>query len=208
MNKPLSLVLLAAIGDLPYIDRKSGIVQVISKKIKVSDSEFVIKKYPVSTIADLASCQNNTNAYTAYDMIPNSKLKGLLYFEDNGTTILGRRSSSQQYNSNMRLVCWLNTKNIKGTGADLTLGAKVMNNLIQLLTASSFNSEPFINILVKVTKIPEMNADIFSPYTYDETVTQYLMSPFDFFAIDLNISFYLPRNCPIEINIGEPNPCP
>lgn len=203
MNKPLSLVLLSALGDLPYIDKKTGVVQLIEKPVNVS-GETIFKKIPVSTLATSQEC--GAADLSAVDLIPDAKYKGLLYFEEKGSSIGVRRSSTQQYKSDLRLVCWLNTLRINGGVPDMLLAAKAMNQIIQILTGTIPNSSPFINIGVAIARIPEANSGLF-PYDYDEKRTQYLFSPYDFFAIDLSVSFDLARNCKPDIVPIDPPTC-
>lgn len=204
MNKPLSLVLLASLGNLPYIDKSTGIVQVLQRPInKAGVTEYI--KIPVSTLATSQECGAADTA--AIDLVPDERYKGILYFEDKGTGLSTRRSSTQEYKSDMRLVCWLNTKKINGGIADMTIASKAMNDMITLLTSSKIVGSPFINIRVAVTRIPDINANLFSAYDYDEKRTQYLFYPFDYFAIDFNIVFSLARGCRPEIDVTTPPKC-
>lgn len=204
MNKPLSLVLLSTIGDLPYIDKKTGLVQTVFKPINANGETKYIK-IPVSTLATAQECSASDTA--AVDMVPDSKYKGILYFEDRGTGLGARRSVSQQYRSELRLVCWLNTLKINGGEPDMSFSAKAMNEIINIVTGKIISSSPFVNINATVSRIPEQNANIFSPYDYDERRTQYLFSPYDFFAVDLSVSFDLARNCIPDLLVTPPTKC-
>lgn len=193
MNKPLSLVLLAALGDLPYIDKRTGVVQVLSKPSNV-DNQTVYTKIPVSTLATSEDCGRADTS--AVEMIPDSRYKGLLYFEERGFSLGLRRASSQQYKSDLRLVCWLNTAKINGGVADMNLSAKAMNQIIHLLTAKQIpNSSPFINLTVQMNRVAQTSAEIFAAYDYDDKRTLFLFYPYDYFAIDFSVSFDLGKGC-------------
>ena len=213
MNKLLSFGLLNKLGDLPYIDKSCGIVQVVEMPVS-NGGETVYKKIPVSAMATAEEC--SASNITNIEMIPNSKLKGMLYFEDRGITLGVRRGSSQQYRSELRLVCWLNTANITYAFADNGVKipdpfyiTKVMNEIIQLLTPRKgvTISYPYFNVGVVVNRIPEANAQIFAPYDYDEKRTQFLFPPYDFFAIDLTVTFELASGCIPERDPAGPMPC-
>jgi hypothetical protein len=203
MNKALSLVLLSALGDLPYIDKKTGVVQVVLRPI-TENGETAYRKIPVSTLATSQECE--APEHSGVDMIPDSQYKGMLYFEDRGSGVGARRASAQQYQSDLRLVCWLNTERISGE-PDMTLSGKAINQIIGILTKRIPVVSPFLNINVVVTRIPEQSANIFSPYDYPEGRTQYLFSPYDFFAIDLRVSFDLAKNCSPDIIPVTPTLC-
>lgn len=203
MNKALSLVLLSALGDLPYIDKSCGVVQVLSRPFNVN-GETVYKKIPVSTLATSQDCSANDTS--AIEMIPDANYKGMLYFEERGTGLGVRRGSTQQYRSDIRLVCWLNTLKINGGVADMTFSMKAMNDIINHLVEKEINSLPFINIGVTVSRIPEANANLF-PYDYDPNRTLFLFSPYDFFAIDLLVTFNLGKGCKPDINVVDAPKC-
>lgn len=187
--------------NVPYIDKKTGIVQVVNKPIS-EGGETKFYKIPVSTLA-------TPNEYTpfnsqAVDMIPDANYRGILYFEDKGIGLGAKRSGTQQYRSSMRLVCWLNTEKLNGGVADMMLVTKIMNDIIQQLTVRINNSSPFINLSVAISNIPEATSSIFGQYDYDEKRTQYLFSPYDFFALDLSITFDLAKGCIPDLGFANP----
>jgi UDP-3-O-acyl-N-acetylglucosamine deacetylase len=49
-----------------------------------------------------------------------------------------------------------------------------------------------ISIYISSITQVERSVDIFSKYTYNEQATQYLMYPYDYFALDLDIDFMIP----------------
>lgn len=204
MNKPLSLVLLAHLGDLPYIDKKTGIVQVIERPVNMN-GETAYKKIPVSTLATSQEC--GAADLSAIEMVPDGRYKGLLYFEDKGISLGTRRASTQQYKSDIRLVVWLNTNKVNGGSPDMLFAYQAMNQIISLLTSKIQTYGIFINPAVTISRIPESNSGIFSAYDYDEKRTQYLFSPYDFFALDLSVSFDIARNCKPDVTVINAPKC-
>jgi hypothetical protein len=194
MNKQLALILLDKLKDASYLDRTSGIVQVITRVTEGDGGIRVEKKLPFTSFATYEDYGNAEKL-----MVPDSRFKSCLYFEDNGviqqnaSAVRGVRGAT--YESRIRIVCWLNTLIISGA-PDMLLSAKVMADIVKRLTQTPhFNSEPFININTSIATIPAQDDRIFSQYDYDATRTQYLMSPFDFFAIDLLVNYQIPDAC-------------
>ena len=203
MNKELSLALLSKLSDIVYLDRTSGCVQVVESVIEGDNSLSITKKIPVTSLATYTDTIDNAQLV---DMIPDGSYMGMLYFEDNGINNAVKKTGGMSYVSRLRLVCWLNTQRITGK-SDMLLCSRVMSDVIERITAGVYNSGPFLRIQANVENIPVQDSAIFSKYDYSETQTQYLMAPFEFFAIDLVVNFIVPFNCSSEIEVMEANQC-
>ncbi len=205
MNKELSLVLLSKLSGLTYLDHTSGLVQVFEKTIPIDgDSQFTVKKrIPVTSFATNIECNTSMDQVA---MIPDSRYATLLYFEDGGITATVAVRGGIGYESRLRIVCWMNTNMITGN-SDMLLSSKAINDILEKLITGPFNSPPFTRIIVSVASIPAQDRSIFSPYDYSESETQYLMPPFEFFAIDLNIKFVIPFACSPGITVAQSNQC-
>lgn len=205
MNKYLSLVLMTRLLNLPYIQKYGGIVQTIQKVIPVAGSDKpVIKRIPISAVHEApANCQDLTTA-TSIQFIPESKLKGMLYFEDGGSVMdtTKRHTGLVFWRSRMRLIVWMNQKLISET-YNIELAAMAMNEMITLLCTNPVNMDVFKSLQVKVASVPSATSALFSEYDYDEKETQFLMPPYDFFGIDLDVYFGIPKGCRVPV---VPNP--
>lgn len=196
MNKQIALLLLSKLSDATYLDRTSGLVQVVRKYFESEEGFKTEKRFPYSHSATFQELATMDKA-----MIPNSKYKSCLYFEDRGIDSSGMIRGNVQYTSRLRLVCWLNMQIINGL-YEPAATSKIMADIIfRLLEIQNLNEDPFSRVTVKLTSIAEQSQDIFSAYDYAETQSQYLMPPFDFFAIDFLVSFSMSNTCPREINV-------
>ena len=61
----------------------------------------------------------------------------------------------------------------------------------------------FTGLFVEISRIPKQDASLFSKYTYDETLTQYLRPPFEYFGIELKCSYSINPKCIGEIEIDQ-----
>lgn len=205
MNKQIALILLDKIVNAPYLDRASGIVQVLNKTEVVDDSGFKITKaIPYTSFATYEQCGKPENI-----MIPNSNFKSCLYFEDNGVIPRGRKRNSSLFESRLRLVVWLNTQKITGV-YDPLLAGKVMADMVQKLTSvNHFSGDSFcIDMTVIITAILPQDVNIFSRYSYKDSEKPFLMMPYDFFAMDLSTSFMIPDYCFNQIVTVDTELCP
>lgn len=202
MNKQIALLLLSKIKDAPYLDRVSGVVQVVSKTESTDGGLTYTKKIPYSSTATADDLGKVDAA-----MIPDSGFKSCLYFEDGGLRVLGNVRDGLRYQSSLRLVCWLNTDMIN-TDEDKLMVAKVMPDICSKWgTIETFNEAPFTQVKVTGMTMPPADSNIFSPYDYDEKATQYLMFPFDFFAIDLTVEFTVVNACLAPVISTPPAQC-
>lgn len=190
--------------NLPYIEKYGGVVQTIQKVIPGAEADKpTIKRIPISAVHQAPANCSLAEAINIH-FIPEVKLKGLLYFEDGGVSLDTSKRHSQLnfYRSRLRLVVWLNQKLIKQE-FDIELGSIAMNEMINLLCTNPVNYDAFKNVSAKVAVIPPATSSLFSEYDYNEKETQFLMPPFDFFAIDLDIFFGIPKGCKVPV---EPDP--
>lgn len=198
MNKQLSILLVGTIGSANYLDRVSGLAQVVTTIIPGEGDTSTQKKFPVTSFTTAEQCSGKT--HELYDLIPDSSKKSLLYFEENGaTSLIEKKTAGNIYQSRLRLICWLNPNRISNASNKDNIGVAVMNDIIKRLTAQSYFHDTinrlFASVVVKVEAIPEKNPNLFSKYDYSEKETQFLMHPFDYFGLDLLVQYMVPYAC-------------
>jgi hypothetical protein len=192
MNSKIANILKGKIEGLVWIDKIAGLVQTVTIRIKEGET-IVNKNYPVSCDVDYDSC--NKGRYQ--DLAPNSKKKSILYFEDRGVQFIKRHGNTIQFQSSLRLVCWLNLKLINAAECDADIrncgvSGDYVIEVIKALPSVPFTIQGFISMNISNISQVIRSVDIFSKYTYNEQSTQYLLFPFDFFALDLEINFTIP----------------
>jgi hypothetical protein len=192
MNHKIASILKTYIETLSWADKVAGLVQTANIRVKNGDT-ITNKAYPVSCDISEEVCLKG--AYQ--DLAPDSKKKSVIYFEDLGVNQIERQGNKLKFESKLRLVCWLNYREIQREGCDSgvvgcgTSGDYVIE-LIKVLPTSPISTTDFVAISVSNITQVIRSEDIFSKYTYAEHETQYLMFPFDYFALDLTISFTIP----------------
>ena len=202
MNKELSKILrerLQENGGLPFVERYAGLVQTVEKIDIDVNQNNVRKRFPVATEVFINNiCQSNEQIIT-----PDSGLKGLIYFEDNGTNPDGKK-----YVSNLTLICWINRAKIVSNIYSEITGIAIQNILNKIgIDENPENVSMFQGLTVSLTKIFPQEASLFSKYTYDESVTQYLRPPFEFFGLGLQIKYGINSKCIEPLTITENEVC-
>lgn len=207
MNKYISVILMTKLMGLPYIDKPGGLIQVWQKSVPpTGEDKATTKRIPISAIyAAMTNCDLTDEKLISY--VPESKLKGMFYFEDGGASLnSNKRSPSVNFwRSRLRLVAWFNTKNIQSQ-QDIMFTSNAQQEMISLLPSKPINVDIFKQFYVEPTNILAMESSIF-PYDYDEKETQFLLPPYAFFAIDLDVYYGIPKGCAIPVIPDTITPC-
>lgn len=207
MNKEISKVLrdrLQGNGGLPFVQKYAGLVQTVTDVNPTSDNTTEKRRYPVSTetiVNDV--CHGNEEIMT-----PDSAMKGILYFEDGGTQKVESEKGKFKYLSNLTLIVWINRQLITSNVYSEITGIAIQMILEKLGVEQNPESEGmFTQIQVSLNRILPQEANLFSKYTYDETVTQYLRPPFEFFGLSLVVKYGINPKCINEFNFENIELC-
>ena len=196
MNQAIADIIRGHIEDLDFVDKIAGLTAVTYFDIKNKDGDMVQKSFPIACCVTSEDCTEG--AYN--DLMPNSKYKTVIYFEDGGITFNRAESKWKYYDSSLRLVCWINIAKIygddckAGAGIGCTLSAHLIAEIIRVLPTFPENHTPFDHVYSEVTSQVVRNNSIFAAYTYDEKHAQYLMYPYDYFALEIQTSFAICLN--------------
>ena len=179
---------------IPYLEALNfsevvgGIATTISQNKPIKDNKIIVKKFPAYYNENKTTC----NASDYIDLVPNSNKRSIIYFENNGIKISPINGNIIECVADVRLVCWANLKKIN----DTFINADILKLLvIQAMPSSLSNVLPYSFIRIQLTGEETKNVSIFSKYTYNEEEKQYLIYPFDYFALNYEISFYVGKNC-------------
>jgi hypothetical protein len=197
MNEKIANILKSQIELLPFIDKIAGLVRPLKVEVPGPNNTKVLKTYPIASDVTSEACISG--AYK--NLIPDSKYKSIIYFEDAGITMTYREKRWVSFTSRLTLVCWLNLSKLMDcdyhTGSTEAI-LSIMANLPEGVIQSGVYRE------IRITSISEVvksNA-IFGRYTYDEIKTQYLLYPFDFFALNMVVDFRINLSCVEEFKLG------
>jgi hypothetical protein len=189
MNQAIANIIKNHISGLDFVDKIAGLTSVLTFDIKGPEGT-VQKSFPVACCVSPEECTKN-GAYN--DLMPNSEYRTVIYFEDGGITFNRSESNWKYYTSNLRLVCWINIAKIYGddckTEQPCTYAAHIIADIIRSLPEFPQNIPPFDRVYSEITNQLVRSPSIFSAYTYDEKHSQYLLSPYDYFALEISTQF-------------------
>lgn len=175
--------------DCDFVDKIAGLVQTVHLNISNQDGTKTEKTFPVSCNFTAEDCKQGL--YN--DLTPDSKYKTVIYFEDGGVSFNERKGNFVYYTSTLKLVCWINTILYKadwcGQGVPCTVGAEIIKKIICCFPSQPVTITPYVRFLPTIVSEDIRSNSIFSKYTYNELQTQYLLYPYDFFALNIRTEF-------------------
>lgn len=190
-----------------------GLTQRAIQKVLDANNKAKEKSFPILCNYNLANCNNPTQFYT--ELVPDDTKPAILYWEPlNGLTDQGSINNNsggffgtRRYTGIARLVGWVNTKKLGVS--DCNLSGKLIRSLMPILTKDIKNLTGELDkgrLKVRLRNEVVKSEAIFSAYSYD-LGRQYLMNPFDYFALDVSFELTLPATCAYEVALGAPIDC-
>lgn len=206
MTKEIAKILKERIVDDPkikFLDVIAGLTQKVTYGQPLDGQATIYKSLPVSYDVNTSdTCR--VEPETA--VVPDSTKKGILYFEESGTGIKEfHPMRGGNYSSNLTLVCWLNKARL-GYQKTEEITAPVISLLLSsVLKGGGYTNEgSFVRFHVNPGRINTQDSSVFNKYTYNEQATQYLRPPFEFFSIQLVVTYQVNPNCLAEFNLKDP----
>jgi hypothetical protein len=189
VNQAIANILKDHIDGLTFIDKIAGLVSTQYMTITDENGNKVQKAYPVACCVTADDCKEG--AYN--DLTPNSQYKTVIYFEDGGISFVRAQGNFRHYQSRLRLVCWINVAKLYTdvcyTDIPCNASTNIIIEIIRAIPDFPVNYTPLMQVRFEVTGQMVRDNSIFGRYTYNEKQTQYLMSPFDYFALDITTDF-------------------
>ncbi|MBA2648068.1 MAG: hypothetical protein H0U75_00455 [Legionella sp.] len=178
-------------SSLTFIDKRAGLVKAISKTDLDKNNHSVKKTFPVSCNVSAIDC---INSGVYQDLMPNSNNKCILYLEDNGgIRLIGRNGRNFVFKASYRIVSWIN--NSKLGYMDCSVSGQIILALLNALPIQPTNEGIYQRLFVEVLGQDPKSYNPFSKYSYDEDKSQYLMRPFDYFSLPIEVEFHLHPSC-------------
>lgn len=191
-------------GSNQFIDKLAGVVKIITKSDQDKDNRIIKKSFPVASDVNVSDCIT-TGTYT--DLIPNSKYGCIVYLEDISNQFLSRTGVKHNWVAKFRLVGWVNKKKLGDLSNNVT--SRIITTII-----SSFPDKPtnyvdynIQNATVTVVGQEPKNLNPFAKYSYNEETTQYLMHPFDYFSLIVDVNYSIDLRCIEPFTINEQIDC-
>jgi hypothetical protein len=203
-------LLTPSLTALSWVERFGGVTRKITKSFQDEKDGTIQKSFPISCNVTDIDCNTNQR-YT--ELVPDNSKKSILYWEvTQGFTDQGEDGGLKKrrvLKGTARLVCWLNT-DLLGVN-ECNTAATAMRSLLPFLYAQIESGNAgalFEKARIKFEFVNEDVKDkaIFSQYNYGKNPDSFLLHPYDFFALNVNIFAYLPL-CPYAFVTAAPIAC-
>lgn len=191
-------IIIERLITLPFIDKYAGVVRVIKYKHK----DGTIGLFPADCKITLDEC-NKGKRYL--DLYPDSKKKSVIYLEDSGLRQTNKNGTVQTFNAQYNLIGWFNLP-LLGVNS-CSYSAAAIGSIFKRLSIAPFNEHIYQYIDIKIIGQQPKSIDPFLKYSYDETVNQFLMYPYDYFAISIEVNFRFDTRCIKENSLDPANYC-
>lgn len=189
MNQTIAEVLKGRIDGFTWIGRLAGLVRPITYTRAGTKVTIPV----AASVIDRSGCEASD---ALREMVPDEGYGAMAYFEDGGITSERSRTRGISWTSRLRLVVWVNTSKL---GGDLLVPDLAAQNLVHAMTHGPYNTDSLIGVRHSATGMPVRGAGLFSQYTYPESARQYLLHPFDAFAIDIETRFRIRDGCEEDV---------
>lgn len=180
------------ISSTKFIDKIAGVVKTAVRSGKDSNNGKIIQSFPIACGTSFEDCNKNGSLT---DLVPNSNLGCIVYFEDLGVRLLSKSGQLRNWKASYRMVGWINMKKL---GSDrCSVSGTIINTILNQFPEGQFNppSTPYQRCSIEVLGQDPKSLNPFSKYSYDEDKTQYLMHPFDYFSMQVDVDFSVHKSC-------------
>lgn len=199
MNQDIAGILKTYLQEEIYVDKLSGMVRPVSIAFPTSTpGRVVYKTFPIACDVPYEGCQADT---MNKDMIPDDTKRSIIYFEDGGVDFEKRENNLMFFNSRLKIIGWINLRKFKHSGCSLS--STIVTRIIRKLPTQPVNNGIYTRLHIVSISQAVKHPNIFSPYSYNETETQYLVYPFDYFALNISVKFAVNKNCLNEIELDD-----
>jgi hypothetical protein len=189
MNAAIAELLKLRLQGFSYVEKLAGLVRSVS-------FERAGKTIVLPVGADVQAPLQCGDA-EILDLVPDERYGVIVFFEDRGLVPVKSRTRGLSWTSSLRLVCWVNTAKL---GGDVNAGDKVMQQFLQAINHGPYNVDPFIGVRHRTTGVAAKGATIFGAYTFPDSSRQYLLYPFDAFALEIATEFRVKAGCEPEVS--------
>lgn len=187
----------------PWADRMGGLVKTIKYLDKDAQNNTIIKFMPVGCRTDFQTCQKGKYQ----DLVPNSRLRTLFYFEDGGITLNSRNGDKFEFTSRLKLIGWINMKKFVIPSGVCSISGKIVSQILRVIPKTHENFGIYTEARIRFVSEDIKSPAIFQRYTMPEEVLQYLLYPYDYFAINFQVEFVVNRACDDTVVVTDVANC-
>lgn len=198
-------IVIDKINTLPWLDKYAGIVKNLSYLSVDKEGKKVKKTFPASCRMTWEECEAGQDTGRYKDLIPDSSKKSLLYLEDKGVRFLRKEGRRYVWRASMNMVGWLNLPKLGSTSCSYSSIA--LTGILSKLPETPFNVGNYQMIQINAVGQEPKTNNPFAKFSYDETIQQFLMYPYDYFVLLIEVEFSTNKACLTAPSLGPDTSC-
>ena len=213
MTSAIANILLDRIGELPWMERYTGLVTTAVMPKKKADSLGNLTKssetqtYAVACDVEAEKCWE-TDIYKY--LFPDNTVKSVAFFTDAGgtvsATVTGPKKNTLNFTFDLKFLCWMNLKRLGIEGCNASALA-VPEIIARIFGLKDTPAGPYNGIYqnVEVLRVRELvkSPSIFEPFFFAKEGERrgLFLYPYDYFGLQISgsFSFCLPNVPELEI---------
>lgn len=189
MTSDIANILKGYIDNVAFADRVAGLVKPVTVLDENDDGVKTRRTFPISCDITYNDCIKGKYK----DLIPNKKYMSIMYFEDGGTRLIGEDPRDFKFTASLKLVGWLNL--LKMGKTDCSISGLAVAHILKALPLGYNNVGMYSRVRVMAVSQEVKSSAIFNKYTYKEETLQYLMYPYDYFAVNIEVQYNINKEC-------------
>jgi hypothetical protein len=166
-------------SEMPVISRAGGLVQAV----RVNDAGKE-KLVPMAVDA--------TESDEVLNLSPDSRESAIIWWEAGPTLVKQQLHGMVELRNEIRLICWLNLKRIEPPEPGL-VQSKIIE--VALRKYNRIGKNPLVARQLQFGGDVVRDPAIFSRWSFAEAETQFLLPPFDFFALQFSVNYFWSTMC-------------
>lgn len=184
-------IIIDRLSALPWLDKYCGVVRTLTYQSKDNTGKASIKKMPISCRTSAAACSSGRYV----DMLPDSRVKSVVFLEDNGVRFTKRDGNRFYFRASYNLVVWLNMPALGYS--DCSYSGIAIAGILSKIPQVPFQNTGSIYQQVNISVDGQLsnNTNPFAKYTIPEEITQCLMYPYDSFVLPITVDFMTNKAC-------------
>lgn len=184
-------------SGLDWLDVVCGMVEELKVTNQSGDGSSV-KTIPAYRLPGQTQCASHNDYIAA---IPDTTKESLIYIEADPPSVITSTSRYDEFQLPLTIVCWVNLKIINQNYTDASL---LTDELLSVIPDSLAAVSPYNTIRVDLTNVSRDLARV-NKYDYNEAENQMWIYPFDFFTIQLRVTYRRTRACAGSTSMNPTN---
>lgn len=202
MINDIGNIIIEKISALTWLDKYTGVVKIAQYNQPTEDGRVIKKSFPISCKDSDPDC----SVISKYqEFCPDNKKKSVLFLEDKYVRFVKREGDLFFFQASYDMVAWLNIPLLGES--QCSISSLALLSVFSALPSIPFSSGVYQRVSISPLGQESKARNPFAKYSFDESINQFLIYPYDYFILPINVDFVVNRKCIDEWILNDPNNC-